>query len=346
MQRMLSARRRVVGLVAGLCCLAGSAHAELDRAKLVQVGGSVLKVEAQRQQGGYSLGSGVVVGPGLVVTNCHVTHDAIQIHVLRAGDRIRVQSQVSDAVHDLCLLRVPGISAAPVVLGSTGVLKPQQAVTAVGYTGGLGIQSSAGTVVALHRYDGGHVVQSTNWFTSGASGGALFDDDMRLVGVLTFRLRGGDNHYFAAPVEWLAALLQEGGAQPLDVAPAPATSQAYWQRQMVMQPNFLQAITLERDRNWTGLETLAKAWCLADSDDAAPWVTQALALDQQGRLPEAQKALERAVDIDPQLAQAWFKLGLLHQRQNQSSAAQMALRRLRLLDPALAQDLHIRLGKS
>jgi serine protease Do len=330
-----------------LACLSGAnAQAELDRAKLVQVGGSVLKVEAQRQQGGYSLGSGVVVGPGQVVTNCHVTHDATQIHVLRAGDRIRVQSQISDAVHDLCLLRVPGIDAAPVVLGSTGALKPQQAVTAVGYTGGLGIQSSAGTVVALHRFDGGRVVQSTNYFTSGASGGALFDDDMRLVGVLTFRLRGGDNHYFAAPVEWLVALLQDRAKEPAEVAPAPASAQAYWQRQMALQPNFLQAISLERDRDWAALETLTQAWSLADADDAAPWIARALALDQQGRLAEAQKALERAVDIDPQLAPAWFKLGLLHQRQNQASAAQTALRRLRLLDPALAQELHIRLGKS
>ena len=44
-----------------------------------------------------------------------------------------------------------------------------QKLTGVGYTGGVELQSSEGDVVALHRLDGAPVIQSTNWFTSGAS---------------------------------------------------------------------------------------------------------------------------------------------------------------------------------
>ena len=58
------------------------AQTRIDRAGLVALSASVLKVEAQRVQGGYNLGSGVVVAEGRIVTNCHVTRDAVAIHIL------------------------------------------------------------------------------------------------------------------------------------------------------------------------------------------------------------------------------------------------------------------------
>ena len=53
----------------------------------------------------------------------------------------------------------------------------------------------------------------------------------RLVGILTFRLRGGEAHYFAAPVEWVRPMLDEqrrgqfARVMPLDTRPLP-----YWQK--------------------------------------------------------------------------------------------------------------------
>ncbi len=236
----------LLGLALGMA-LALPLRAEVKRAELVQAATSVLKVEVLRQQGGYALGSGVFLGDGLVVTNCHVTRDGVGVQVLRGGTRWRAQSQARDAEHDLCVLRVPGLDAAGVVLGSAAALKTGQSVTALGYTGGLGIQSSAGRVLVLHGYDGSHVIQSDNGFSSGASGGALFDDHLRLVGVLTFRLRGGAAHYFAAPVEWLRPLI-EGQFEFHAVAPDRSGIVPYWQREPALQPQFLQATALERAR--------------------------------------------------------------------------------------------------
>ena len=137
-------------------------------------------------------------------------------------------------------------------------------------------------MLALHRFDGSHVIQSTNWFNSGASGGGLFDDDLRLVGILTFRLRGGGAHYFAAPVEWIAALLEEG--RPLRaIGPFGAQEQAFWQRPVGAQPDFLKAAVLERDRDWPGLEALTTAWSRAAPADAEPWHLQGMALAQLDR---------------------------------------------------------------
>ena len=324
-----------------LCLTAGLAspgHAEMDRASFIALGGSVLKIEVLRAQGGYSLGSGVVVRPDKVVTNCHVTRDASQIHILRGGLRWLVESQAIDMERDLCVLRAPGIKAAVVQLGRSADVKVGQAVTALGYTGGLGIQNSSGDVVALHRHDASYVIQSTNWFSSGASGGGLFDDDLRLVGILTYRLRGGAAHYFAAPVDWLGALLDDG-TRYVPVKPIAQDRLPYWQKPVAMQPRFLRAALLERDSNWTELEALASQWVGSDADDAEPWFLHGVALAQLNRLPDAQRALERSLVLEPAFSEAWFRLGLVHTRQGQLDAARAARIRLEHLKSDLAPKL-------
>jgi hypothetical protein len=341
----MSLASRLLGLALPLVLAAAPVRAEIDRSQLLGMAASVLKIEAHRRQGGYALGSGVVLGGERVVTNCHVTRDSSEVYVLRGDVRWRAQAQVVDALHDLCLLRVPGIAAVAVGVGSSRALKPGQAVTAVGYTGGLGIQSSAGNVVALHVLDGGKVVQSTNWFTSGASGGALFDDELNLVGVLTFRLLGGEGHYFAAPAEWLAPLLSDA-AVFVPIAPLAATALAYWQLPADRQPNFLQAVTLTRDRKWQELEALALRWSAADRHDAAPLMLQGLALDRLDRLPEAEQAIDRALALEPGSAEAWYRLGLVSARRGDRVRARQARDRLQLLDPAQARELDAAIGKT
>ena len=325
-------------LLAGALCGPGRVQAEIDRAGFMRLSSSVFKVEVQRSRGGYSLGSGVAVTADRVVTNCHVTAGAEQIHVLRGDQRWRVASQAVDAEHDLCLLRVPGLRASPVALGQARALQHGQAVTAIGYTGGLSIQAVDGRVVALHALDGGAVVQSTNWFTSGASGGGLFDAQWRLVGVLTFRMRGGQAHYFAGAAEWLQPLLADPARDLPLVADAPHAP-AYWQHPAAAQPAFLQAMALERDRRWPELEALALAWRTRDAASAEPWRLYGLALARQGKPEQAREALEEALRLSPEAARTWLQLGLLLVSQRALDAAREVRLRLQGLDPDLASEL-------
>ncbi len=318
--------------------LAGPGHAEIDRTQVIGLGASVLKIEVQRAQGGYSLGSGVVVRPGKVVTNCHVTRDARQIHVLRGGARWLVEAQAVDIERDLCVLHAPGIKASVVMLGRSSELKVGQPVTALGFTGGMGIQNSPGDVVALHRHDASSVIQSSNWFSSGASGGGLFDDKLHLVGILTYRLRGGAAHYFAAPVDWLQPLLDDDTRYE-PVAPIAANLLPYWQKPVALQPNFLRAALLERDSNWDELESLASRWTVSDADNAEPWYLRGVALAQLNRLSDAQQALERSVGLEKAFSQAWFRLGLVYLRQGRRELADAARTRLEALKPDLAVKL-------
>ncbi len=317
MKYLLSPSLLLAGLLGGV-----PAHAALERAAFVSLGASVMRVEAPRPHGGFSLGSGVAVGADKVVTNCHVTRDAREVHVVRHGVRWPAQSQASDLSRDLCLLDVPGLQAPVVPLGRSASLAIGQPVTALGYTGGIGIQSSSGEVVDLHRHDGARVIQSTNWFSSGASGGGLFDDDGRLVGILTFRLRGGEAHYFAAPAEWVSQMLAESRSgsfrkvMPLDSQPLP-----YWQARASAQPHFLKAAVLVRDARWGELETLASEWSRNDPDDAEPWYLLGAALDRLDRPGEARRALECALRLEPAHAQARTRLTELAARDSATTGA-------------------------
>jgi serine protease Do len=231
---------RRVGALALLVVFAAPAAAALDRAGVVALGASVLRVETMRDGGGSAFGSAVSIAADTVVTNCHVTRDARAIHVVFAGTRRSVAAQTADLDRDLCLLQVPGLGARSVPLGRSADLRVGQAVTAFGYTGGVSMQASAGEVVGLHPHDGARVIQASNRFSSGASGGGLFDDDGRLVGILTFRLRGSAAHYYAAPAEWLQRLLAGPDAWQA-VAPLATDRLPYWQLPSDLQPAFLRA---------------------------------------------------------------------------------------------------------
>lgn len=313
-------------------------RAQLDPAAFVALGASVLRIEVLRKSGGYALGSAVVVAPNKVATNCHVTQEAREVRVLDGGVRRVAAAQSVDAEHDLCLLRVPGLMRDAVLLGSADALRIGQKLNAIGYTGGSGISNSAGAVIALHRHDGSRVIQTSNWFNSGASGGGLFDEQRQLVGILTFRLRGGRAHYFAAPVEWVRERLADDSRfEP--VAPIDATRRAYWQRALGEQPNFLQAAVLEHDGRWSQLEALAASWASSDDGDAEPWYLRGVALAEQQRHAEAHGALERAVSLEPAFAPAWFRLGVVRQRLALRESALQALGALRALDAELAEQL-------
>lgn len=330
-------------VAAGLLCgLNAPAAAAIEREDFLTLSNSVLKIEVIRRQGGYSLGSGVIVDDQKVVTNCHVTRDATTINVLRHGLRWSVSAQAVDAKHDLCVLQVPGIRSDAVARGRGASLRPGQPVAAIGYTGGLGLQNSDGEVVALHPHDGAPVLQTTNWFSSGASGGGLFDAEKRLVGILTFRMRGTDAHYFSAPTEWLEPLLADAAAYR-PVAPIPADELAYWQRPVDTQPEFLQAATLSRSGQWQQLRALAQRWTEAAQREPQAWFARGQADEALGSPREALAAYERSVALDAGFAGGWLRLGLLRARLGLRQAAADALKILEPLSAELAAQLATRL---
>jgi len=168
---------------------------------------SVVVVKALDEDGQpKQYGSGVTLAPGEIITNCHVLKEANAIKVGRKGDYVEAALLYRNEDHDLCLLVAPELKSMPTQLGKAGNLKVGAPVFSIGAPKGLELSLSNGLVSQLHLDDGAPVIQTTAAISPGSSGGGLFDDEARLVGITSFYYKGGQNLNFAVPVEWIADL--------------------------------------------------------------------------------------------------------------------------------------------
>jgi hypothetical protein len=303
----------------------------------------VVKVHAHSAQGKTALGSGVMVGPGEVATNCHVTRHANSITVRKGGIWLTVQAQRANMGRDLCLLTVPAASPIPhASLRSVNDVAPGQTVYAVGFPGGAGSMFANGRIHGLHGFDGAKVIETTTGFNLGASGGALFDDEGRLLGLTTFRARGSrDSHFYAIPSDWLDDLRRQ---PPQAVAPLDETLQPFWSEARTRQPYFLQAVPLESEEDWDGLRRIAEQWSRDDPKDADAWYFLARAQAKLNRAQEAVPAFQRAIYLNPEFARAWLELGLLYARLGRTDDVERVRVSLMSLDQDLEQELLGALG--
>ncbi|MGI9371659.1 MAG: S1C family serine protease [Hyphomicrobiales bacterium] len=134
-------------------------------------------------------GSGVAVLDGAhILTALHVFNRAEKIHVrLYSGEIVSAKVVGRDKSTDLALLKIEQ-PLTPFEPGGDPDLGEE--VCAIGNAFGLGLSLTCGTVSAIHRSDTGFnpvedFVQTDAAVNPGASGGALIDQDGRLVGVLS-----------------------------------------------------------------------------------------------------------------------------------------------------------------
>jgi hypothetical protein len=296
-----------------------------------------LRVEAPTEGGRVKVGTAVTVAPGVVVTNCHVTRDAVSVRVAKRAGRWPVEGQFADAEHDLCFLSVPTWPGRPVLFGEPDSVRMYQPVVAMGYTGGADVSMSPGEITGLHAFEGARIIQSTSSFSSGASGGALLDPEGRLVGVLTFRLRGNVDHYFSVPASWVTAHLPIAAGQfrPVGVL----TGRAFWEADPCCVPYFMRVSALQTHAKWPELLLLADEWIVADPSDADAWFARGIAQSRLRHSRDAAEALERTVSLAPRKAEAWFELGAAGMATGNAEAVKRALDALGGLDAGLAQKL-------
>ena len=312
---------------------AAQAVSPWDRETQIRLASSVVRIEAITRGGGFSFGTGVLIAPKLIVTNCHVTRKAEKVSVVQGGLRLSAFAQATDVHHDLCVLEVPGVTGTPAALGGAP-LRPGQALLGMGFTGGVGLQFSEGELVSMHLLDGQRVLRSTNSFSSGASGGALFDVQGQLRGVLTFRLRGGPAHYFSVPAEWIDPV----AADRARFAPvAPLDGQTFWEQDAPVP--FLRALSLSFTQQWPALARFARGWSEAEPGESAAPLALGEALERLEEWDGAETALARAVALDPALAEGWWRLGSVLARMGRTTDARAALARLVPLNDTLARQL-------
>jgi serine protease Do len=295
---------------------------------------SVVKIEAHNTNGRVSVGSGVMIAEGIAATNCHVTRDAQSVEVIKGGLSVTAEGQISDLEHDVCILKAPGMKTL-VVNKANGKLRVGQEVVAFGYIAGLGPRMSAGEVTSLYEYNGSRVIESTAAFTSGASGGGLFDRNGNLLGLVTFFRRGKDDaSHFSVPVDWIFQNLQKLPAKP--IAPLK-DGEPFWQKSAANQPNFLRAVSLRADGQAESLRSLSQSWTEAESNNSDAWFMLGNAHQLLGQYEDAIRAFRKAVAKDAEHGSAWLALGVSYVRGRIKGETEAIMRVLKSLDNKLAE---------
>jgi serine protease Do len=157
-----------------------------------------------------AMGSAVVVGPGSLVTNCHVLAKAARVAVARENVSYGATLEHPDPERDLCMLKVRNFNAPAVTMGDVEDLKVGSRVYAIGSPRGLEQTISDGLLSGVRRSSSGDftALQITVPISKGSSGGGLFDAQGRLIGITTFQLRDAQNLNFALPASWIAEVPQ------------------------------------------------------------------------------------------------------------------------------------------
>ena len=140
-------------------------------------------------------GSGVIIRPNVVATNCHVVDDGGEIVVYKSDNR-RADTDTPFAAtirrandeDDFCLLEVDGLWGVSATVRRYDTLKVGEAVYGLGAPKGLDLSLSDGLVSQLREVRGTRFIQTNAAISPGSSGGGLFDSEGNLVGIMTLKI--------------------------------------------------------------------------------------------------------------------------------------------------------------
>ncbi len=170
-------------------------------------------------------GSGVILDAenGYIVTNQHVVTDAATVDIILSDGR-KYEGEVlgTDILTDLAVVQIDGDGLTAIELGSTAGLTVGDSAIAVGNPLGLrgGPTVTVGVLSAFDRQVRGDtpsedlfgMIQTDAPFNRGSSGGALVDNQGRLIGITTalgVSDLGAEGLGFAIPVEVVIRVADE-----------------------------------------------------------------------------------------------------------------------------------------
>ena len=144
---------------------------------------------------GEGQGSGVIIRPNIVATNCHVVNEGGGIAVYKSVDR-RADTDSAfpatirrlDEDRDFCLLDVAGLWGVSATVRRYDTLTVGEDVYGLGAPQGLDLSFSSGLVSQLRTIDDIRYIQTDAAISPGSSGGGLFDNEGNLVGMMTSKI--------------------------------------------------------------------------------------------------------------------------------------------------------------
>jgi serine protease Do len=290
--------------------------------------------------GGYGLGSAVVIAKNQVVTNCHVVADANSIVVMNNGVPLTASAIKPDWRHDLCILKVDNLDAPIASIGSSKKLQYEESVFTIGYPHFQAVPSSTyGVVKGLFPMDDSVIIRATSSFGLGASGGGVFDDAGQLVGIITLKSPGKSAYYYNMPVEWVQALMQTP-----EQAITVKSEKPFWASSFDKWPYFMQVVHPYLTEDWQALAQIASKWAAAEPNTMEAWFYLATAEYAAKDYEKAAEHLQKVVAMNHQHSQALYYLGLVAEHTGQHNLALDNVALLDRLDETTANELKVAMG--
>ena len=321
-------------------CSAGVVFALPSDELVHQLNAQVLRVQVGLANGGYGLGSAVVIAKNQVVTNCHVVADANSIVVMNNGVPLTASAIKPDWRHDLCILKVDNLDAPIASIGSSKKLQYEESVFTIGYPNFQAVPSSTyGVVKGLFPMDDSVIIRATSSFGLGASGGGVFDDAGQLVGIITLKSPGKSAYYYNMPVEWVQALMQTP-----EQAITVKSEKPFWASSFDKWPYFMQVVHPYLTEDWQALAQIASKWAAAEPNTMEAWFYLATAEYAAKDYEKAAEHLQKVVAMNHQHSQALYYLGLVAEHTGQHNIALDNVALLDRLDETTANELKVAMG--
>jgi len=184
-------------------------------------------------QGRHQIGSGVIIPGGcpavvlrcavvLIVTNYHVVsgENSVTVKFVNGLELPATEVVASDPDADLAILKLEGATFAPSELGDSGSLAIGQRIFVISNPLGLEGSVTEGLISALREVQGRKLLQISAPISPGSSGGPVFDQQARVVGIATATIEGAQNVNLAVPSAMIQSLLGRPKAGKLSELPA------------------------------------------------------------------------------------------------------------------------------
>ncbi|WP_147298398.1 S1 family peptidase [Cupriavidus taiwanensis] len=243
----ISMRLRCLPAAIGLLCIVATpAIAVGAEPSLSTVSQSIFAVRTYGpQEAPLGAGLGVVIAPGQVVTACQVLAGARSIAVRRENVSYGASLEAPDVERGLCLLKVPNLGAPAAQIASGAAPGFGQKVFAASVAGTT-VSLRQATVAGLQAAANGKLdrIEASVAPEDGATGGGLFDEAGRLVGILVGApgpaTARAQLRQAAVPASWVPEIRARGAAALAGYRPAaqpPALATALTSASAAAQPS-------------------------------------------------------------------------------------------------------------
>lgn len=281
------------------------------------------------------------------VTQCDLLKGGASLMLRHENEVYPAKPLHKDGARNLCTLEVSGASKGVALRD----VDPEAGarVYAVSNALGLGISISEGVVSGIREARGDTVLQFTAPIAPGSEGGGLFDEEGRLVGIINYQQRDGQNVNFALPARFIRQIEQR--AASIDAAESwrgkadELARQGKWQELAESAGQWVEALpdSLEARMALIGARRQLKEWDAAEKscrdllklDPTSSWAGVELSalLVLQGKYQEAIEAARALLAQRREDATIWLLIGYAEEGLGHAPEAKDAMAKAVQLEP-------------